>query len=222
MNGIFTNEQLAAMKDEFNTLLRSTGRPGIENLIAWLEQKTDFYMAPASQGYHGCFPGGLLSHSLNVYHAAVKLKEAFAAVALPERKINEISTESVIISTLLHDLCKVNIYKEDIKFFKDDNNQWHKYLTYNIDDPVPLGHATKSMYYIMNFIRLSISESCAILWHMQSVNAFMTNPSNTYDYKPLLQADEQYPLTLIVAQADMVATFMMEQIVDQKTVNQIS
>ena len=109
MNGIFTNEQLAAMKDEFNTLLRSTGRPGIENLIAWLEQKTDFYMAPASQGYHGCFPGGLLSHSLNVYHAAVKLKEAFAAVALPERKINEISTESVIIATLLHDLCKVNI-----------------------------------------------------------------------------------------------------------------
>ena len=50
----------------------------------------------------------------------------------------------------------------------------------------------------------------------------MTNPSNTYDYKQLLQADEQYPLTLIVAQADMVATFMMEQKVDQKTVNQIS
>ena len=72
ITGIFTEQQLADMKTEFNELLRSTNRPGIENLINWLETGTDFYVAPASQMYHGAFPGGLLSHSLNVYHAAVE------------------------------------------------------------------------------------------------------------------------------------------------------
>lgn len=222
MNGIFTNEQLAAMKDEFNTLLRSTGRPGIENLIAWLEQKTDFYVAPASQGYHGCFPGGLLSHSLNVYHAAVKLREMYSTIALPERGFDKIEDDSLIISTLLHDLCKANIYKEDIKFFKDDNNQWHKYMSYKIEDNLPLGHGEKSCFLLQYHIYLKISELASIRWHMFSCDAFMTNPTNTYEYKSLMIAVETIPLVLIVAQADMAASFTMEQKVDQKIVNQIS
>lgn len=221
MNGIFTNEQLVQMKDEFNTLLRSTNRPGVDNLIAWLE-KTDFYVAPASQGYHGCFPGGLLSHSLNVYHAAVKLREAYKELALPEKKVAEIPDDSLIISTLLHDLCKANIYKEDIKFFKDDNNQWHKYMSYKIDDPIPWGHGDKSCLLIQYHMFLRIDEVSAILFHMMSCDPFMTNPTNTYVYKPMMDSVDRYPLVLIVAQADMIASFMMEEKIDQKIVNQIS
>lgn len=37
-------------------------------LLAWLERETDFFEAPASTRHHGAHPGGLLEHSLNVYH----------------------------------------------------------------------------------------------------------------------------------------------------------
>lgn len=37
-------------------------------LLAWLERETDFFEAPASTRHLGAHPGGLLEHSLNVYH----------------------------------------------------------------------------------------------------------------------------------------------------------
>lgn len=222
MTEVFSQDQLGAMKQEFITLLRSTGRPGIENLINWMETQTDFFVAPASQGYHGCFPGGLLSHSLNVYHAAVKFREMYKELALPERRIAEIPDDSLIISTLLHDLCKANIYKEDFKWFKDENNKWHQYMSYKIDDAVPWGHGEKSCLLMQYHIFLNVAEIAAVRWHMHGCDAFMTNPTNTYEYKSLMSALETFPLTLIVAQSDMAASFMMEEKIDQKVVNLIS
>ena len=222
MSGIFTQEQLAEMKNEFITLLQSTGRPGIDNLINWLETGTDFFVAPASQGYHGCFPGGLLSHSLNVYHAAVKLRDIYKELALPEKKITEIPDDSLIIATLLHDLCKANIYKEEIKWFKDENNKWHSYMSYKIEDSVPWGHGEKSCLLMQYYIFLKLEEVAAVRWHMFNCDAFMTNPTNTYEYKSLMSAVETMPLVLIVSQADMAASFMMEEKIDQKVLNLIS
>ena len=222
MGGIYTSEQLADMKSEFIGLLKSTQRPGIENLINWMETQTDFFVAPASQGYHGCFPGGLLSHSLNVYHAAQKIRALYSEIALPEKNVVSVSDDSLIISTLLHDLCKANIYKEDIKFFKDDSNQWHKYMSYKIEDQLPWGHGSKSCLLIQYYMFLKVDEVCAILWHMMSLDSSMSNPTNTYVYKPMMDSLDRYPLVLIVAQADMAASFMMEQKIDQKVVNLIS
>ena len=54
------------MKEEFISLLRSTNREGIEEVIQFLE-KSDFYKAPASTRFHGSFEGGLLEHSMKVY-----------------------------------------------------------------------------------------------------------------------------------------------------------
>ena len=221
MFGVFTEEKLAAMKEEFVTLLKSTGRPGVDNLINWMETQTDFFTAPASQGYHGCFPGGLLSHSLNVYHAAEKFKEMYKDLALPEKNISAIPDDSLIIATLLHDLCKANIYKEDIKWFKDGQNRWQKYMSYTIDDKIPWGHGEKSCLLTQYYMFLKLEEVAAIRWHMFSCDAFMTNPTNTYEYKSLMQAVETMPLVLIVAQADMAASFMMEEKIDQKVVNRI-
>ena len=42
------------MKEEFISLLRSTNREGIEEVIQFLE-KSDFYKAPASTRFHGSF-----------------------------------------------------------------------------------------------------------------------------------------------------------------------
>ena len=48
------------MKEEFISLLRSTKREGIEEIIQFLE-RTDFFKAPASTRFHGDFEGGLES-----------------------------------------------------------------------------------------------------------------------------------------------------------------
>ena len=60
------------MRERFIELLRETGRPGIDDLIAWLEG-TDFFTAPASTQYHGAHEGGLVEHSLTVFWQAVEL-----------------------------------------------------------------------------------------------------------------------------------------------------
>ena len=56
------------MKQRFIELLKATNRPGIDNLLDFLD-RTDFYTAPASTKFHNSFEGGLLKHSLNVYDA---------------------------------------------------------------------------------------------------------------------------------------------------------
>lgn len=58
------NNELA---QEFESLLLSTHREGIDKLIAYLKLKTDFFSAPASTRFHSSCPGGLLQHSMNVY-----------------------------------------------------------------------------------------------------------------------------------------------------------
>ena len=54
------------MIEQFENLLLSTKRGGIENLIEFI-RKSDFYKAPASTRFHSCHEGGLLEHTLNVY-----------------------------------------------------------------------------------------------------------------------------------------------------------
>ena len=54
------------MKTKIIDLLRSTNREGIENVITWLSDESDFFEAPASTAFHGNYSGGLAEHSLNV------------------------------------------------------------------------------------------------------------------------------------------------------------
>ena len=52
-------EEAKKNKEEFISLLRSTNREGIEDLISFLEN-SDFFTAPASTRFHGCVESGLL------------------------------------------------------------------------------------------------------------------------------------------------------------------
>ena len=97
------------MKEEFLNLLKSIQREGIEKLIAYLE-KTDFFKAPASSRFHGNYEGGLLEHSLNVYHL---LKEKVAQK--PYSEVISASDDTIILITLLHDICKTNYYVVDYR-----------------------------------------------------------------------------------------------------------
>lgn len=85
------------MKEEFLLLLQSVQREGMDKLLTYIE-KTDF-KAPASTRFHGNYEGGLLEHSLNVYHL---LKEKLSHK--PYSDIVKASDETIILITLLHDL----------------------------------------------------------------------------------------------------------------------
>ena len=54
----------ANYKEETLKLLRAIYRDGMEDLIAYLENDTDFFTAPASTKYHSNFIGGLVEHSI--------------------------------------------------------------------------------------------------------------------------------------------------------------
>ena len=222
-NMVYTQEQISNMKREFISLLRSTNRNGIENVINWLENQSDFFTAPASASYHGSFEGGLLSHSLNVYKAALKIRENMMELALPEKNIASITDESVIIATLLHDVCKTNFYSPKKKMWKDETqypNQWRAYQSYEIVDKFPLGHGEKSVIMLLSLgLSLTGPEICAIRWHMG-----MTDPGSylsPYEKPALMKAINDVPIVMLVAQADAFASFNMEKEVDQKTANEV-
>ena len=178
------------MKEQFIELLKSTNREGIENLLAFLE-KTDFYVAPASTKYHGAYKGGLLEHSMKVYEI---LKEKIKNEKL------DVKEDTIIISALLHDICKLNFYKVDYRNAKNEKGEWEKVPYYTIDDTIPYGHGEKSVMMISEYIKLTNEEKYAIRWHMG-----FTVPKELYG--TIGQAYKKYPLALLLFEADLESTY---------------
>ena len=178
------------MKEQFIELLKSTNREGIENLLAFLE-KTDFYVAPASTKYHGAYKGGLLEHSMKVYEI---LKEKIKNEKL------DVKEDTIIISALLHDICKLNFYKVDYRNAKNEKGEWEKVPYYTRDDTIPYGHGEKSVMMISEYIKLTNEEKYAIRWHMG-----FTEPKELYG--TIGQAYKKYPLALLLFEADLESTY---------------
>lgn len=150
-------------KEKFIGLLVSTKRQGMEKLIEWLE-KSDFFTAPASTRYHSNYEGGLVEHSLYVYELFKKKNEIYDL---------GLSEDTVIISSLLHDICKANFYVESTRKVKKDG-KWIQVPYYTVDDSLPLGHGDKSVIMLQSFIRLTKDEMLMIRWHMGGYE----NPNN--------------------------------------------
>ena len=176
------------MKEEFIELLKQTNREGMENLIEFLKNKTDFFEAPASTRFHGSFKGGLLEHSMKVYE-------------ILKQKAGD--SESVRIIALLHDICKTNFYKVDYRNAKNEQGVWEKVPYYTIEDTIPYGHGEKSVMMISEFIKLTPEERYAIRWHMG-----FTEPKELYT--TIGQAYKKYPLALYTHEADLEATYIYD------------
>ena len=215
----YTDNEIQLMKNNFITLLRSTNRPNIEKLLQYLETCTDFFTAPASRYDHNDFKGGLLAHSLNTYKAAVSFTAMSRALANKDFPQTALTDESVIICSLLHDICNVNINKEAYKFFKDDMNNWRKYLSYEDCNNFPLGHGEKSVFIIMSFITLTPQEACAIRWHMGStISASYLSTSDRHDMKLAMNTSL---LVSVIMYANSFAKTVMERAYDQKITNEV-
>jgi len=211
------------MKDEnnimkFENLLLGTGREGMDRLVNYIKNSTDFYVAPASTRFHLACEGGLLQHSLNVYEClqAKRNSPVWAKV------LENTPDDSLIIVALLHDLCKANFYVESsknqktydpvkvaaaekwqVKHDAQGDFIWESVKTYQIDDKLPLGHGEKSVMLAQEFIHLHMPEVMAIRWHM----GFTEEKSQ---YASVGDAMEKYPLVLAMHEADLEASKLLE------------
>ena len=176
-------------------------RDGADAFLEWLSgDKSDFFTAPASTRYHNNCPGGLVSHSLNVYDC---LCDYMSRESIKKAIGYEISDESIAIAALLHDVCKVNFYKESTRNVKDETGTWVKVPYYEIDDKLPYGHGEKSVYVIGGFMRLTREEAFAIRYHMGF--------SSKEEARDVSAAFSMFPLAFALSVADQEATFLIEQ-----------
>lgn len=161
-----TDQEIQANKEEILCLLRSVKRPGIEDLIDYLANKSDFFEAPASTRFHGNFRGGLAAHSLNCFY---RLKRLYENELPPGSELSPEALESCCVQALLHDICKTNVYVLKIRNVKnEETGKWEKVPAYFFEDKLPYGHGEKSVYMINGFIRLSRLEAFSIRFHMSA------------------------------------------------------
>ena len=188
-------------KEEFIAIYREhIRREGSGELLDYLENKSDFFTAPASARFHGAYAGGLCDHSVNVYRC---LEAYLARDRVKEVYGLEYSPESVAVAALLHDVCKIGCYKAGSRNVKNDaTGQWEKVPTFYYEDKLPYGHGEKSVYIISGFMRLTREEAMAIRWHMGF--------SGPEDERTVGQALQQFPLAFALATADMEAAYFLE------------
>lgn len=186
-------------KEKFIEIYNATiTREGADKFLEYLLEKTDFFTAPASTRFHGSYEGGLLEHSLNVYeclcdwvkHSKFCKKYGF-----------EFSEESLAIVSLLHDVCKTNFYKTEMRNVKKDG-VWVAVPYYTIEDNLPYGHGEKSVYILSGFMKLSREEAFAIRYHMGF--------SGPEDANQVGRALEMFPLAYALCISDMEASYYME------------
>lgn len=195
------------MKERFINLYQNLiTRPGADKLLAWLET-TDFFEAPASTRFHLSRPGGLVEHSIHVYHRLHDLyvferqnSENFAFIEMTKDE-----EETIAICGLLHDLCKANFYGVEMRNRKNEQGQWERYPFYVVNDQLPYGHGEKSVYIISGFMKLSREEAMAIRWHM----GFSDTDFKGGGYS-VGNAFEKFPLALLTHMADLQATYLDE------------
>lgn len=144
MNSIEKME-IERVENKIQLLLAQTHRKGFDKLFDYMVS-SGFFTSPASTKYHGAYAGGLATHSLGVadlfYENLKKLKQ-----------LDNIPYESIIICSLLHDLCKAGAYIETKDGF--EYNKEH-----------PQGHAKLSIKLIEKYIDLTDLERTIIRYHM--------------------------------------------------------
>ena len=186
-------------KERFIEIFKSKiTRDGADKLLDYL-LASDFFTAPASARFHSSYEGGLLDHSLNVYDCLVSYLNTDRA---REFGFNY-SEESVAIVSLLHDLCKVGVYKKGFRNVKDEKGTWQRVDTFEFDDQLPYGHGEKSVYIISGYMRLTREEAFAIRYHMGY-------SSEREDPRNVSAAFEMFPLAFALSTADSEATYFIE------------
>lgn len=187
-----------AIKDKYELLksLVLDRKEQFDKLIRFMENDTTWLTSPASTKYHLCKEGGLIEHSVNVAETMLKIRKALAP---------EISEESCIIVSLLHDLGKVGMPGNPQYMIKESTEKQQKY-GYKPDAPYRfnkdltyLSVPVRSLYLASRYIDLTEEEVQAIVYH-----------DGQYVEDNRSVATHEEPLTLLLQYADSWSGFVME------------
>jgi hypothetical protein len=134
-------ERISKLRDEFHSLLADVNRPGMANLLDYLDE-CGFYYRLSSDTRHHNYPGGLAEHCLGVYRK------------MSVENIKGTSEDSIKIVGLFHDLCKCDMF-----YFVGRSIHKHKRD----------GHGRRSVRILKRYgVTLSPEEYRAIRYHMGS------------------------------------------------------
>lgn len=210
---MLSKEQIQKNKEEFISLINSINREfNKERLIDWLENKSDFFTAPATTKYHCAYEGGLCEHSLNVYYALKNLNygympELVATSEEIEQGIHKYKydEDTLKIVGLLHDISKANYYEMFSRNVKDSNGNWTQVLDYKVrDDKFIYGNDEQNTEFMVStFIPLTLDEKVALL-HKSGGKAFDSTQENI----PTIFT--KYQLAVLLHCADMLSCYVLE------------
>lgn len=142
-------EEILSNRGKIIELLKSVNRDGIDTLIKFMD-KSKYFFCWGSLKHHK-YVGGLAEHSLGVYNLAISHNK------------DNCPKDSVIIASLLHDMCKVYY----------DFPPEHQYN----------GHGSKSVKIIENFVgfRLTDEERRAIRFHL-GIKSHIANSEDELEF----------------------------------------
>jgi len=174
-----TNSQIVKNRVSVLNLLSEVKRPGISDLIEYLEESS-YFLSPASTKYHNNFYGGLCLHSLKVTN-----------MFLPRiNKIeNSLTRESAILCGLLHDTCKIGYYNNINGEWKSSKNHAANGL-----------HGVLSVELAEQYIKLTPEEEAVIKFHMGLFSVY--GYVKEYSAEELYEAISKYPSVQIFASCD--------------------
>ena len=81
-----------------------------------------------------------MEHSLNVYEC---LKDYLNRPRTKELYGMDYTPETIAVTALLHDICKVGFYAVDYRNAKNEQGVWEKVPYYTVRDTLPYGHGGK-------------------------------------------------------------------------------
>ena len=168
-------DRMVAQRDQIISLLRSTGREGMEEVLRYLDESGFYYRASSAYKHHN-WPGGLAQHSLGTCELALQ-----RAGSLPR--------DSVIIAAMLHDTCK-----SDRFWFRGRTIRQHT-AKCELDSK----HSVRSIAILRNCgLNLTDSEWLAIRWHMKGEKYHSRNPRKESSHTRAVHS----PLWKVVFYAD--------------------
>lgn len=168
-----------------------------DKLIAFMENETTWLTSPASTKYHLCEEGGLLEHSVNVAESMLKIRKVLAP---------EISEESCVIVSLLHDLGKVGMPGNPQYLINEPTEKQQKY-GYKPDAPYRFN---KDLTYLSVPIRSLYLASKHIELTEQEVQAIVYHDGQYVDDNRSVATHEE-PLALLLQYADSWSGFVIEK-----------
>ena len=166
-------------------------------LMDYLENETEWLVAPASTRFHLCREHGLLEHSVNVAETLIRIKDTIYPV---------VDDESCIIVALLHDLGKVGMPGEPL-YLKNQPTEKQRRAGYGPTFPYSynkdltyLSVPIRGLYIALPFITLTEDEAQAIAYH----------DGQYVDDNKSAAANER-PLALLLHYADNWCGFVVEE-----------